>query len=301
MAASTAFESPNAQTLNRISSGRLKRESSLVEVTKVSFPQTVRSCTDWWIGTRMAISQASVRNILLATMMATDYALLAPHLERIPLPVRLQLHSAGQEIRHVYFPEDGIISIVAATLAGDECEVGVFGHEGMSETATVLGTDHSPHAAFVQSSGVSGLKLPIGALNRAFDESATLRRHLLRYVQAMVIQLSSSITAAGQTIEQRLARWILMCHDRVDTDDIHLTHEFIGMMLGVRRSGVTDAMTVLVDSHLIQTRRGTIVVRNRLGLEVKAAGGYGLAEQEYQRLIGVTLRRTIDREECGAV
>lgn len=240
----------------------------------------------------MALQQTTVYNTLLTTMLAADYALLEPFLQRIALPVRLQLHIAGEKIEQVYFPEDGIISIVAITLDGDECEVGVFGREGMSETATVLGTDHSPHAAYVQSAGVSGLKLPIAVLNEAFEESSTLRRHLLRYVQAMVIQLSSSITAAGQSVEQRLARWILMCHDRVAGDEIHLTHEFIGMMLGVRRSSVTDALISLDAGRLIGTKRGVIVVRDRAGLEATAAGGYGLAEREYKRLIGVALRRT---------
>ncbi|WP_226895853.1 Crp/Fnr family transcriptional regulator [Polymorphobacter sp. PAMC 29334] len=240
----------------------------------------------------MALQQTSVRNTLLATMAASDFSLLEPYLQRIPLPVRMQLHVAGQKIEQVYFPEDGIISIVAITLDGDECEVGVFGREGMSETATVLGTDHSPHAAYVQSAGVSGLKLPSAVLTTAFEKSSTLRRHLLRYVQAMVIQLSSSITAAGQSIEQRLARWILMCHDRVDDDDIPLTHEFVAMMLGVRRSSVTEAMIALAGSGMIETRRGIIIVRDRRGLETTAAGGYGLAEHEYKRLIGVALRRT---------
>lgn len=117
----------------------------------------------------MALPQTSVRNTLLTTMSAHDYVLLEPHLQRIALPVRFQLHVADEKIEQVYFPEDGIISIVAITLDGDECEVGLFGREGMSETATVLGTDHSPHSAYVQSAGVSGLKLPIAVLNKAFE------------------------------------------------------------------------------------------------------------------------------------
>jgi CRP-like cAMP-binding protein len=239
----------------------------------------------------MSISQATTGNILLHTMAAADYQLLERHLERIDLPVRLPLHAAGQKIDHVYFPEDGIVSIVAVTLDGKHCEVGLFGREGMSETATVMGTDHSPHEAYVQAKGISALKLPTIVLNRAMTKSGTMRLHLLKYVQSMMIQLSSSIAAAGQTIEQRLARWLLMCHDRVEGNELPLTHEFISMMLGIRRAGVTVTLAELSGRQLIATSRGVITVNDRPGLELLAAGGYGLAEAEYERLVGVALRR----------
>lgn len=240
----------------------------------------------------MPLSQANTTNSLLKAMLPADYALLAPHLMRMALPRGLQLHAAGSRIDKVYFPEDGIVSIVAVTLDGKQSEVGVFGREGMSETATVLGTDHSPHEAFVQSAGVSALRLNVKALMAAFGDSVTLRDHLLRYVQTMMVQLSSSIAAAGQTIPQRLARWLLMCHDRVDGDDLGLTHDFIGMMLGVRRAGVTVALHELEDAGFVETSRGNVAVRDRDGLEKLAAGGYGLAESEYFRLIGIPLSRS---------
>jgi CRP-like cAMP-binding protein len=243
----------------------------------------------------LPVSQASSQNILLKTMSGSDYAYLEPHFVRIPLPVKLQLHAARQAIKYVYFPEGGIISIVAVTLDGKPCEVGLFGREGMSETATVLGTDHSPHEAYVQSAGVSGLRLSTDVLNDAFEKSPTLRRHLLRYVQAMMIQLSSSIAAAGQTIEQRLARWLLMCDDRIDGDEVPLTHDFISMMLGVRRPGVTEALDQLEKQHIVSKRRGIIVIRDRETLEAIAGGGYGLAEAEYERLIGAPLSQPVER------
>jgi len=236
------------------------------------------------------IPQSTVGNSLLRTLTAADYALLAPHFKRIPLPVQLCLHEAGRGIDRVYFPEDGIVSIVAVTLDGRSCEIGLFGREGMSETATVLGTDHSPHEAYVQVAGVAAIKLPTEVLNEAFERSLTLRRHLLRYVQAMMIQLSSSIAAAGQTIEQRLSRWLMMCHDRLDGDDIPLTHDFMSMMLGVRRAGVTTSLHALDQLGLIHTGRGKVTILDRAGLESFAAGAYGLAEAEYLRLIGAPLR-----------
>ncbi len=129
------------------------------------------------------LPQLQSSNILLSTMVPADYARLEPHLQRIELPVRLQLHAAKHKIDKVCFPEDGAISIVAVTLDGKQCEVGLFGREGMSETATVIGTDHSPHEAYVQVAGVSALRLPSRALDAAMVESDTLRLHLLKYVQ----------------------------------------------------------------------------------------------------------------------
>lgn len=249
----------------------------------------------------MPVSQNSVGNTLLKTMLASDYALLEPHFVRIALPVKLQLHEAGCSIEYVYFPEGGIVSIVSLTLDGKPCEVGFFGREGMSETATVLGTDHSPHEAYVQSAGLSGLRIPEHALNRAFEQSPTLRRHLLRYVQAMMIQLSSSIAAAGQTIEQRLARWLLMCNDRLDGDEVPLTHDFISMMLGVRRSGVTESLDHLEKQGFISKRRGVIVISDRERLKDLAGSGYGLAEAEYERLIGAPISQSVGLPTASAI
>lgn len=239
----------------------------------------------------MQIIQSSAGNLLLRALLPQDYALLEPDLVRIPMPVGLQLHVAHRAITRVYFPEGGLVSIVAVTPAGKQVEVGIFGREGMSETATVLGTDNAPYEAYVQVGGVSALSLSADTLGTAFDASPTLRRHLLRFVQAMMVQLSSSIAAAGLTIPQRLARWLLMAHDRAATDEIGLTHEFLAMMLGVRRGGVTVALGGLADVGLIALIRGAVIVRDRAGLKHLAGDGYGLAESEYARLIGVPLER----------
>ena len=239
----------------------------------------------------MDILQATTGNFLLKNMAPDDYALLQSHLRRIELPVRFQLHEAGRTITDVYFPEDGVVSIVAVTHDGKACEVGLFGRDGMSETATVMGTDCSPHEAYVQVAGTSALKLSTSVMREALTKSSTMRLHLLKYVQAMMVQLSASIVASGQTIDQRLARWLLMCHDRGDDDVLPLTQEFIGMMLGVRRAGVTEAMAMLRNDGLVTQRRGTINVIDREGLEQRAEGGYGLAEAEYERLLGIALRR----------
>ena len=239
------------------------------------------------------IDQQATSNGLLRSLAPEDYALLQPHFKRIALPVGSYLHSAGRRIEKVYFPEDGIVSIVAVTLDGRSCEVGLFGREGMSETATVLGTDYSPHSAYVQVVGSGALVLPVAVLSAALDAAPRLRRHLLCYCQAMMIQLSSSITAASLTIPQRLARWLLMCHDRIDGDELRLSHDFVGMMLGVRRASVTVALNDLEAGRLISLSRVRIVITDRAALEALAADSYGLAESEYTRLIGRTLGKTI--------
>ncbi|MDB5818139.1 MAG: Crp/Fnr family transcriptional regulator, partial [Rhizobacter sp.] len=127
---------------------------------------------------------------------------------------------------------------------------------------------------YVQSAGVSGLRLSTDVLNDAFEKSSTLRRHLLGFVQAMMIQLSSSITAAGQTIEQRLARWLLMSQDRAFSDVFKLTQEFLAYMLGVRRVGVTVAAGELQRRHLISYERGVMTIVDRAGLERAACSCY---------------------------
>lgn len=177
----------------------------------------------------------------------------------------------------MYFSKAGVVSIVAVTHDGKACGVRLFGRESMSETATVMGTDCSPHEAYVQVADTSALKLSTSVMTAALTKTSTMRLHLLKYVQAMMVQLSTSIVASGQTIDQRLARWLLMCHDRGDDDLLQLTQEFIGMMLGVRRAGVTDAMAMLRSDGLVTQRRGTITITDRTGLEQRADGGYGLA------------------------
>jgi CRP-like cAMP-binding protein len=131
-----------------------------------------------------------------------------------------------------------------------------------------------------------GLRLPTAALKVAISTHPALDRSLRRYTQAMAVQTSATAFAnAEHTVEMRLARWLLMCHDRTDGDDLGLTHEFLSMMLGVRRPGVTTAIHVLEGNHLIRASRGLITVRNREGLETLADNAYGMPEAEYARLM----------------
>jgi CRP-like cAMP-binding protein len=234
-------------------------------------------------------AQASVRNRLLAALSPADVSLLEPQLEPIPLPVRTCLAEPNRSIEHVYFLEQGIASVVASTPLGRRIEVGIIGREGLTAPCVLLGADRSPHECFVQTPG-AGLQILADDLRRALAASASLHQHLLRFVQAFMVQIGQTALSNGScTLEQRLARWLLMCHDRVDGNGLATTHEFLSLMLSVRRPGVTVALQTLEERGLISAKRGQVTVLDRAGLEAVAGDSYGLCEAEYGRLIGLPL------------
>ena len=236
-------------------------------------------------GAMAHLQQASVHNRLLAALTAADFDLVQPDLELIPLSLRHWLIEAGELIQHVYFPEHGIVSILADTSQG-RIEVGMIGPEGMAGLPIVLGIDHSPHGYLVQAAG-DALRIPAPDLRMATRHSPSLEAGFLRYAHALMVQTAQTAYAnAGFTIETRLARWILMTDDRLEGDDLPLTHDFLAMMLGVQRPGVTIAVQSLEGNRLIRTARGHITVLDRAGLEGVADGAYGAAEAEYATVIG---------------
>ncbi|HEX8382753.1 MAG TPA: Crp/Fnr family transcriptional regulator [Sphingomonas sp.] len=231
--------------------------------------------------------EIQTNNILLAALSPDDRALLARDVTRVPLPRDLVLVSADRPVDHVYFPEDGVTSVVADMPDSGRTEVGIFGRDGMSASFLLLGADRSPHGTFVQVAGRSALRIDADRFLAAVDESATLRIGLLRYVQAFVIQTAqSAATNAHHRIESRLARWLLMVHDRLDTDEIPLTHEFMGMMIAAERSGVTVTLHILEGAGMIRSKRGRVIILDRDKLTELAGDSYGLPEAEYRRLIG---------------
>jgi CRP-like cAMP-binding protein len=178
------------------------------------------------------------------------------------------------------------MSSVTNNSADGKIEIGVIGREGMVGLPVVLGVDRSPYEFFIQMPG-HGWRMAAHELEQAIQQNPSLHRYLLRYAQASHVQVSETAFAnANSDIEARLARWLLMCHDRVDGDDVPLTHEFIAMMLGVRRPGVTVALHVLEGMQVIQAKRGLVTVLDREKLEELAEDAYGLSEAEYTRLMG---------------
>ena len=226
------------------------------------------------------------RNRLLAKLEPADLALLAENFTSVTLERRYPLELPNRKIEHVYFIEHGIASVVAAGDSGREIEVGLIGCEGLSGLAVILGNDRSPHSTYMQVGG-SGQRISLQAFCDVMDRSAELRAILLRYAQAFMIQTSHTAVAnARGSVVERLARWMLMAHDRVDGDNIALTHEFIAVMLGTRRPGVTEAVQTLSRKGFIRTDRGLVVVVDREGLLKRAGKLYGVPETEYDRLIG---------------
>lgn len=218
-------------------------------------------------------------------MPSDDYALLSPHFTRVDLDRDMVLVRANASIDHVYFVEESIASIISETDKG-LTEVGIFGVEGVSATSLLLGATDTPHQTVIQVGGGTGLRIDTGRYLAAVEQSATLRTILLRYVQTQLIQTSQSAAVnAHQRVEARLARWLLMCHDRLDGDRIPLTHEFMGMMIAAERSGVTVTLHILEGAGMIYSTRGLVTIRDRAKLEDLAGDGYGMPEAQYSKLI----------------
>ena len=229
--------------------------------------------------------QISIGNRLLASLSRRTSRALQPHLEPVSLELRQVLIEPNTAHRHIYFPEAGMSSVTNNSSDG-KIEVGVVGREGMVGLPIVLGIDQTPYEHFMQIAG-HGWRIAAQDLEQAMAQNSSLHRHLLRYAQASHVQVSETAFAnANSDVEARLARWLLMCHDRVEGDDIPLTHEFIAMMLGVRRPGVTVALHVLEGMQVIRAKRGVITVLDREKLEELADEAYGLSEAEYTRLMG---------------
>ena len=226
-------------------------------------------------------------NTLLGALSAGDLELLKPHLTRVPIAREQVIVPPNEPIEHVYFPEDGIVSIVSDMANSGRTEAGIFGREGVSAVGLLLGTDRSPHESFVQVAGSSALHIDTDHYLAAIRQSETLRTTLLRYVQTTLVQSAqSTATNASHRVEGRLARWLLMCHDRIDGDEIPLTHEFMGMMISADRSGVTVTLHILEGAGMIRSKRGRVIIRDRDKLEELAGDSYGVPEAEYRHLIG---------------
>jgi CRP-like cAMP-binding protein len=223
-------------------------------------------------------------NQLLAFMSARDRDLIASGLQNVELRLTQVLEQPNEPIEFVYFLENGFASIVGDAQVVEQIEIGMIGKEGMTGLKVVLGDDRSPYQTFMQAAG-AGLRLSSAELRKAMTHSPTLRQFLLRYVQVFMIQTSqTALSNASALLTQKLARWLLMSEDRVSSKHIPLTHEFLSIMLGVQRPGVTLALGELESKGLIQAKRGVISIIDRPGLIQMTKGIYGVAEREYERL-----------------
>jgi CRP-like cAMP-binding protein len=236
-------------------------------------------------------SSVTYQNKLLAAMAADDLAFLSPQMERVDLDLHATLQTPRTPIPFVYFPEGGIISVIASLSPNRNIEVGVIGRDGTTGMPLVHYDDRSPFTYMVQIAGV-GTRIPSDHFVAALERSATMRKLLIRYGRAFMIQLACTALSNGRSkLEERLARWILMVHDRIEGDKMRLTHDDLALMLGVRRPGVTVALHVLEGKGLIRSLRGEIIVKDRAGLIKRTLGAYRLAEAEYSRLVGSALEK----------
>ena len=234
---------------------------------------TNRSTASSPIGVLLAPKVVMASNWLLSRLSRTDARLLQPHLKPVDLPVRRQLEARKKRVEDVYFLDAGLASVVAN--GGHPVEVGIIGREGMTGLSVVLDGDHRIiHETFMQIGG-AGQCISAAKLRAAIDASTSLHQVLLRFAHAFMIQATQTALANGRSkIEERLARWLLMANDRVDGDELKLTHEFLATMLGVRRSGVTVALQELERTGLISYRRGKITILDRKAMEISSNGAY---------------------------
>jgi CRP-like cAMP-binding protein len=226
------------------------------------------------------------QNRLLALLPHEDYELLRPHLEPVTLGYRHSLYRANQPIEHVHFIESGVGSLVNTMKNGDASEVGTIGNEGFTGLPVIFGTGLAPTSVYMQVPG-AGLRIEAGLISEAFQESESLRSIMLRYADAFFNQVAQSAACNHfHSLEQRCCRWLLMTHDRMHADEFLLTHEFLAMMLGVRRAGVTVAAGGLQRDGLIRYSRGHVTIVSAEGLRERSCECYALSKLEFDRLLG---------------
>ncbi|AHF82850.1 cAMP-binding protein [Rhizobium leguminosarum bv. trifolii WSM1689] len=236
------------------------------------------------------IDQSTVENTLLKMLSTDRFARLSEGMERVDLPLRHVLVASDVPTTHVCFLERGLASMVVSSIDEEVVEIGHIGREGASGMHVVLAVETTPTRTFMQVAG-SGIMVPMETFQRALADDSEMKDFFLRYVHTTVLQLAHSALAnARYNMHERLARWILMCHDRLEGNNLAITHEFLALMLGVRRSGVTNELHVLEGVHAIRSTRGNVRIVDREKLIEIAGGCYGVPEREYEKLLGLPLR-----------
>jgi CRP-like cAMP-binding protein len=224
----------------------------------------------------------SYRNRVLAALPKAELNRLKPHLSPVTLEQEHTLLDGTAP--HAYFLEQGIASVVVTLRNGDTVEVGIIGIDGVVGLPILLGTEGSPGRTFIQIAG-SGFRLDADILKEEFERSGKLRQHLQRYMQGFMVQAAQTAACNRlHNIEERLARWLLACRDRMESDQLRLTQDFLGQMLGAPRTTVTLAAGLLQQAGMIDYCRGVVTITNRAALEQTACECYSIVRDEFQRL-----------------
>jgi CRP-like cAMP-binding protein len=225
-------------------------------------------------------------NRLLGLLREEDRTRLYRHLEPVVLEYRRPLYDANQPVEFVYFIESGVGSLVLTMANGQAAEVGTIGNEGFVGLPVLLGDDRTPTSVYIQVPG-AGLRIRAEVFREELERSGPMRATMHRYAHAFFNQVAQSAACRDfHSLEQRCCRWLLMTHDRMRSDEFLLTQEFLAMMLGVRRAGVSVAAGKLRGDGVIRYRRGNVTVVDRRSLEDRACECYSTSKREFDRLLG---------------
>lgn len=225
------------------------------------------------------------RNLLLAALGGPDYRRLLSHLEWVDMPLSFVIYESGKKLEHVYFPTTSVVALLHVMKNGSVAESAIVGNEGLVGVSLFMGGETTSGRAMVQIAG-HGYRMKAVNLKREFDTSVAVQSLLLRYTQALITQMSqNAVCNRHHSIDKQLSRFLLVNLDRLQGDELPMTHELIASMLGVRREGVTEAAQRLQKSGAIQYARGKIQLLSRPELESRACECYALVKDEYDRLL----------------
>jgi CRP-like cAMP-binding protein len=224
------------------------------------------------------------RNQLLAALSEQEYSHTYPSLKLVSMPLGTVLYESGDVLSHVYFPTDCIVSLLYVLENGASAEISVVGNEGLIGIAVFMGGETTPNRAIVQSAG-HAYSLPASLLKEVFHRSGEMQRLLLRYTQALITQMAqTAVCNRHHSVDQQLCRWLLLSLDRIEGNELTMTHELIANMLGVRREGVSEAAGKLQDLGAIRYGRGKVTVLDRDKLEALSCECYAVVRKETDRL-----------------
>ncbi|HEY0079599.1 MAG TPA: Crp/Fnr family transcriptional regulator [Pyrinomonadaceae bacterium] len=225
-------------------------------------------------------------NRLLAALPKKEYQRLLPELEQVTMPFAAVLYEPDERIRHVYFPNDSIVSLLVEVADRSTLEVGIVGNEGLAGISVFMGVDTSQHRSIIQGAGTA-MRMKASVLRKESGSTSPLHRLLHLYSHSLLTQLSRSAACNRfHMVDARLARWLLMSGDRLGTNEFRLTQDFISNMLGVRREGVSKAAGVLQKNELINYSRGHIMILDRAGLEAVSCECYWIIKDEGDKYLG---------------
>jgi CRP-like cAMP-binding protein len=233
----------------------------------------------------MSTAPAPTQNLILAALPAADYRRLLPQLELVEMGLGHSLYESGGHLQHVFFPVEGIVSLLYVTQGGSSAELAVVGCEGMIGVSLFMGGETTPNRAVVQSA-CKAYRLPAQVLKTHFAEGGAMQLILLKFTQALITQISqTAVCNLHHSVDQQLCRWLLLSLDRLPENKLQMTQELIANMLGVRRQGVTESAGKLEREGLISYSRGLITVLNRPGLEKRSCECYSVVKSETERLL----------------